>query len=104
MAHITHEIRHGLTLDQAKRAAQLALDEYTQRYASKGLRARWTSDARAEVEFSAKGATVQAVVDVLPDVLRVDAKVPFVFVPFKAMAVKAVDNEAARWIRQVSSQ
>lgn len=104
MAHIKHEIRHGLTLDQAKRAAQLALDEYSQRYASKGLRARWTSDARAEVEFSAKGATVQAVVDVLPDVLRVDAKVPFVFVPFKAMAMKAVDTEAARWIRQVAAQ
>jgi hypothetical protein len=104
MAHITHEIRHGLTLDQAKQAAQLALAEYTQRFANKGLKARWTSDARAEVEFSAKGANVQAVVDVLPDVLKVDAKVPFVFVPFKSMAVKAVETEAQRWIQQVREQ
>jgi hypothetical protein len=40
-------------------------------------------------------------VDVLPDVLRVDAQIPFVFVPFKGMAVKAVETEAQKWIQQV---
>lgn len=101
MAHIKHDIHHGLSVDQAKQAAQLALQAYTQRYADKGLSARWTSDTRAEIEFTAKGTKVQAIVDVLPDVLRVDAQVPFVFVPFKGMAVKAVETEAQKWISQV---
>lgn len=101
MAHITHEIRHGLSIDQAKQAAQLALSEYMRRYAEKGLSARWVSDSRAEVEFAAKGAKVQAVVDVLADVLKVDAQVPFVLRPFKGMAMSAVEKEAQKWIRQV---
>jgi hypothetical protein len=101
MAHVKHDIHHGLSVDQAKQAAQLALQEYSKRFANKGLQARWTSDTRAEVEFTAKGTRVQAIVEVLPDVLRVDAQVPFVFVPFKGMAVKAVETEAQKWIRQV---
>lgn len=101
MAQITHEIRHGLSIDQAKQAAKLALADYQRRYADKGLDARWISDVRAEIEFSAKGAKVQAVVDVLPDVLKVDAKVPFVLRPFKSVAVNAVEQEAQKWIRQV---
>jgi hypothetical protein len=101
MAHIKHDIHHGLSVDQAKQAAQLALQEYTQRYADKGLNVRWTSDTRAEIEFTIKGTNVQALVDVLPEVLRVDAQVPFVFVPFKGLAVKAVETEAQKWIRQV---
>ncbi|HET6338367.1 MAG TPA: polyhydroxyalkanoic acid system family protein [Polyangiales bacterium] len=101
MAHVKHDIRHGLSVDQAKKAAQLALQDYSKRFAEKGLRAHWTSDTRAEVEFTAKGTKVQAIVDVLPDVLRVDAQVPFVFVPFKGMAVKAVETEAQKWIQQV---
>jgi hypothetical protein len=101
MAHVKHDIRHGLSVEKAKQAATLALQEYQQRYADKGLNARWTSDTRAEVEFTAKGTKVQAVVDVLPDVLRVDAQIPFVFVPFKSMAIKAVETEAQKWIQQV---
>jgi len=101
MAHITHEIRHGLPLEQAKQAAQLALQDYLSRYGNRGLSARWISDVRAEIEFAAKGAKVQAVVDVLPDVLKVDASVPFILRPFKGVAVAAVDKEARKWIQQV---
>jgi hypothetical protein len=101
MAHITHEIHHGLPLEQAKQAAQLALADYLRRYGERGLAARWISDTRAEIEFAAKGAKVQAVVDVLPDVLKVDATIPFILKPFKSMAVSAVDKEAQRFIQQV---
>lgn len=101
MAHITHEIRHGLPIEQAKQAAQLALSDYLRRYGERGLQARWITESRAEIEFAAKGAKVQAVVDVLPDVLKVDAQVPFVLRPFKGMAVSAVEQEAQKWIRQV---
>jgi hypothetical protein len=100
MAHITHEIRHGLSLDQAKRAADLALTEYQQRFAARGLSARWISDTRAEIEYSAKGAKVEATVDVLPTVLRIDAKVPLLLRPFKSAAISAVEREVQRFIEQ----
>src|SRR5262245_36061535 len=103
MAHITHEIQHGLGLEQAKRAADLALREYQQRFGAKGLAARWISDTRAEVEYSAKGAKVEATVDVLPSVLRIDAKVPLLLRPFKSAAVHAIEREARRFIEQVKA-
>ena len=101
MAHITHEITHGLGPDQAKHAADMALTEYVQRFGSRGLVARWISDTRAEIELSAKGAKVEATVDVLPSVLRIDAKVPLLLRPFKAAAVSAVEREVRRFIEQV---
>ncbi|HKP62036.1 MAG TPA: polyhydroxyalkanoic acid system family protein [Polyangiales bacterium] len=100
MAHITHEIAHSLGLEQAKRVADLALTDYQQRFAAKGLSARWISDTRAEIEFSAKGARVEATVDVLPSVLRIDAKVPLLLRPFKSAAVSAVEREVQRFIEQ----
>lgn len=103
MAHITHDIPHGLSLDQAKRAADMALTEYRERFAAKGLSARWISDTRAEIEFSAKGARVEATVDVLPSVLRIDAKVPLLLRPFKSAAVSAVEREVQRFIERVRS-
>lgn len=103
MARITHEIQHGLGLEQAKRAADLALREYQQRFGAKGLSARWISDTRAEVEYSAKGAKVEATVDVSSSVLRIDVRVPLLLRPFKSAAVAAVEREARRFIEQVKA-
>jgi len=104
MSHVTHEIRHGLTLEQAKRAAQLALDEYLSRYSARGLSGQWSTDTRAEVTFVAKGVQVSAVVDVLPDVLRVEAKVPFLLRAFKSQAVTVVEREVHKWLDKVKAE
>ena len=104
MSHMTHEIRHGLTIEQATRAAHLALDEYLTRYAARGLTGSWSGDTRAQIAFAAKGVHVSAVVDVLPDVLRVQADVPFVLRVFKAQALSAVEREAHKWIDKVKAE
>lgn len=103
MSHLTHEIRHGLTIEQATRAAHLALDEYLARYASRGLTGTWSGDTRAEIAFATKGVHVTATVDVLPDVLRVQADVPFVLRMFKGQAIAAVEREANKWIDKVKA-
>jgi len=101
---MTHEIRHGLTVEQASRAAHLALDEYLARYASRGLTGSWSGDTRAEIAFAAKGMHVTATVEILADVLRVEANVPFVLRVFKTQAISAVEREAHKWIDQVKAE
>lgn len=104
MSHISHDIRHGLTLDQAKRLAHTALDEYVARYASRGLTARWASDTRAELQVAVKGVHLEAAVDVLSDVLHVDAKVPLVLRAFKGTAITYIEREAQKWIERARSE
>lgn len=101
MAQITHEVTHGLSLEQAKQAARLALEDYVKRYAERGLAAHWVSDSQADVKMSVKGAEVHATVDVLPSVLRIEAKVPLLLRAFKSVAVAKIDSEARRWFEQV---
>ncbi|MET0385644.1 MAG: polyhydroxyalkanoic acid system family protein [Polyangiales bacterium] len=104
MSQITHEIRHGLTLEQAKRAAHRALDEYIARYKTRGFTASWATDTRAELKFAAKGLEVDAVVDVLDDVLRVEANVPLVLRPLKSIAIATAEREAQRWITKAKAE
>lgn len=104
MSPIVHEIRHGLTLEQAKRAAHRALEEYLARYSTRGLTANWSSDARAELALSTKGLQCQAVVDVLDEVLRVEATVPMVLLPLKSIAVATAEREAQRWIAKAKAE
>lgn len=103
MAKITHEVTHGLNLEQAKEVANLALDHYVKRYGERGLVASWASDTRADVSVSVKGADVHATVDVLPSVLRIEATVPLLLRAFKSIAVAKIDSEVKRWIEQVRS-
>jgi hypothetical protein len=104
MSQTIHEIRHGLTLEQATRAAHLALDEYLSRFAERGLSGQWSTDTRAELAFATAGVHLNAVVDVTPDVLRVEAQVPLMLRPFKAKAIAAVDREAQKWIDKVKAE
>jgi hypothetical protein len=101
---MTHEIPHGLTLEQATRAAHLALDEYLGKYAARGLEGRWSNKTRAELSFASAGVSVQAVVDVLPNVLRVEANIPLMLRPFKAKAIAAIEREARKWIDKVKAE
>ena len=104
MSHITHEIRHGLTFDQAKSLARTALDDYLARYASRGLSARWSSDTRVELQVAVRGVHLEATVDVLTDSLRVDAKVPLVLRAFKGAAIAAIEREAKKWIDKAKAE
>ena len=104
MSHITHEIRHGLTLDQAKTLARTALDDYLARYGSRGLSARWSSETRAELQVAVRGVHLEATVDVEADTVRVDAKVPLVLRAFKGVAVTAIEHEAKKWIDKAKAE
>ena len=104
MSHITHDIRHGLSLEQAKRVAHSALDDYLARYGSRGFTARWSSETRAELEVAVKGVHLAAIVDVLPEVLRVDAKVPLVLRAFKGTAIATVEREVQKWLHRAKSE
>lgn len=104
MSQMTHDITHGLTLEQATRAAHAALDEYLERFAQRGLTGQWVSDTRAELAFAQAGMNVKATVDVLPDKLRVEADIPLLLRPFKAQALAAVDREAQKWIDKIKAE
>ena len=104
MSHITHEIRHGLTLEQAKKLAHSALDDYLARYGDRGLSARWSSDTRAELQVAVRGVHLEATVDVEADTLKVDAKVPLVLRAFKGAAITAIEREVGKWIDKAKAE
>lgn len=104
MSQITHEIRHGLAPADAKRVAQRAMDEYVSRYGERGMSARWLSDTRAEIKLAVRGVHLEATVDVLPDVLRVETSVPLLLRPFKGVAIAAVEREAQKWIAEAKAE
>jgi hypothetical protein len=103
MSQITHEIRHGLPQADAKRVAQRAMDTYLSRYAERGMTATWSTDTRAEIKLAVRGVHVEAAVDVLPEVLRVEASVPLLLRPFKSVAIAAVEREAQKWIAEAKA-
>ena len=104
MSHITHEIRHGLAQADAKRVAERAMEQYLARFAERGMTAHWSSDTRAEIKLAVRGVHVEASVDVLPEVLRVEASVPLLLRPFKGAAIAAVEREAQKWIAEAKTQ
>lgn len=104
MSKITHEIRHGVDQADAKRVAQRAMDEYVARFGERGMTAHWSSETRAEIKLAIRGVHVEASVDVLPDVLRVEASVPLLLRPFKSAAIAAVEREAQKWIAEARAQ
>jgi hypothetical protein len=97
MSHVKLAVQHGLTLDQAKAAARLAVEHYLGRFGERGLSIDWLDDAHLTISAAVRGAKVRASVAILASSLQIEADVPMLLLPFKSVAAAAIERETQRW-------
>jgi hypothetical protein len=94
-----HIIKHDLSPELAKKAAERAAEYYTQKWEKYDATTTWTSDTHAEITFHVKGVNVAATVDLQPGQVVIDmTKVPLLLRPFKNMALDVVQKTMEKWI------
>ena len=97
MKHVLH---HNLDVEESKKVAEKALNEYQQRFSQYNPTLVWLTDRRAEVSFSAKGMSVSGSIELKPGAVEVDLEVPFLLRMFRGTAMKVLDNELKRQIAE----
>ncbi|MBN2361938.1 MAG: polyhydroxyalkanoic acid system family protein [Deltaproteobacteria bacterium] len=95
-----HSVPHDLQLDLARRVARRALAGYLERFARYQPRLTWQGEDRAEIAFSALGASVQGVVELGAEAIDIDLAVPLLLSPFRARAIEVVEREIRSWIER----
>ncbi|MFW2389223.1 MAG: polyhydroxyalkanoic acid system family protein [Polyangiales bacterium] len=94
-----HIIKHDLSPELAKKAADKAAEHYTKKWEKYDAKSTWVSDDKAEITFRVKGVNVAATVEMQPGqaVLEMD-KVPLLLRPFKNMALDVVQRTIEKWM------
>jgi hypothetical protein len=92
-----HEMKHDLSPELAKRVAEKAFESYSQKYAKYDPTINWTSEVRAEACFSVKGVSLKGVIELEPNSISFDLKVPFMLRMFKGKAIDIMDRELRFW-------
>lgn len=95
-----HVLQHQLDLATSKQIADRALGQYEQRLAQYHPQVRWLDDRRAEVQFQAKGFHVSGTLELRPGAVEIDVDVPFLFRPFRGMAIRILDEELKKLIAE----
>jgi hypothetical protein len=99
-----HIIKHDLSPELAKRAADKAAEHYTAKWAKYDAKAVWLTDTHADITFHVKGVTVVATVDMQPGQAVIDMqKVPLLLRPFKNMALDVVQKTMEKWIARAKN-
>lgn len=93
-----HIIKHNLSVEQARSAAEAAINAYGERFAKYSPEARWTSATRADVRFHVKGVSLQGALELEPAAIALEMNVPFLFRPFQKKAVDIIEREVRRWL------
>jgi hypothetical protein len=93
-----HSVPHDIGQEKAKKAAEAALAQYSQKFAKYNPKTNWVGDSKANISFSIKGMTLSGTIDVLPSSIDMDLDVPFLFRPFKAKALDIIEGEIKDWI------
>ena len=93
-----HSVPHDLGQEKAKKAAEAALAQYSQKFAKYSPKTQWVSDNKASISFTVKGMTLSGTMEVLPSAIEMDLDVPFLLRPFKGQALGVIESEIKDWI------
>jgi hypothetical protein len=92
-------VPHDLSPDLARRAAAKAWESYAARYAAYEPRLTWTTPDRGAFAFVAMGVRIDGTIEIEPDAIAFDLRVPLLLRVFRKRALEVVEREAERWIR-----
>jgi len=99
-----HIIKHDLSPELAKKAADRAAEHYTKKWEKYDAKATWLTETHAEITFHVKGVHVAATVDMEPGRVVIDMKkVPLLLRPFKNMALGVVHKTMEKWIAKAKN-
>jgi hypothetical protein len=99
-----HIIKHDLSPELAKKAAENAAEHYTTKWQKYDAKTTWLSDTKAEISFHVKGVHVAATIDMQPGQVVIDMqKVPLLLRPFKNMALGVVQKTMEQWIAKAKA-
>ena len=98
-----HSVPHDLGQEKAKKAAEAALAQYSQRFSKYSPKTQWVSDSKASISFTIKGMTLSGTMEVLPKAIEMDLDVPFLFRPFKGQALGIIEGEIKNWISKAKT-
>ena len=94
-----HIIKHDLSPELAKKAADKAAEHYTTKWEKYDAKTTWVGDTNAEISFRVKGVNVVATIEMEPGQAVIDMqKVPLLLRPFKNMALDVVQKTMEKWI------
>lgn len=98
-----HVMRHDLSPDVAKKVAEHAFDAYRERFADYNPRLTWTSDKHAEASFEAKGIKLGGTIELRPQEIAFEMKVPFVLRVFEKKALAVMERELDHWVQKAKA-
>lgn|SRR5690625_3222825 len=93
-----HVVKHGLSQELAKKATLKAWEAYQTRFAEYSPKATWESEERANVSFRVKGVTLNGALDLEPGGIGLELEVPFLFRPFRKIAISKIEEEIRKWV------
>jgi hypothetical protein len=94
-----HIIKHDLSPELAKKAADKAAEHYTKKWEKYDAKSTWVSDDKAEITFRVKGVNVAATVEMQDGQAVIEMqKVPLLLRPFKNMALDVVQRTIEKWM------
>ena len=93
-----HVVKHALDKNLAKQATLKAWESYQTRFAEYSPSATWVNDDRADVTFRVKGVTLRGALEIEPSGIGLELEVPFLFRPFKKIAIAKIDQEIRTWV------
>ncbi|MEM7436018.1 MAG: polyhydroxyalkanoic acid system family protein [Myxococcota bacterium] len=99
-----YTIKHDLSPELARKAAQKAAEYYTNKWAKYDAKTTWHGEDRAEISFRVKGVNVAATLDMQPGqiVVAMD-KVPLLLRPFKSKALDVVQQTMVKWVEKAKN-
>ena len=98
-----HSIKHDLTRDQLKAAVTKFAEVYCQRYQEYDTQTAWLADDKVEVRFKVKGIKLSGVLELLPQELAIDMKVPFALSLFRGRAIKTIEETVSPWLEKAKA-
>ena len=99
-----HIIKHDLSPELAKKAADKAAEHYTKKWEKYDAKSTWVTDDKAEITFRVKGVNVAATVEMQPGQAVIEMqKVPLLLRPFKNMALDVVQRTMEKWMERAKN-
>ncbi len=93
-----HVVKHDLGPELAKKATLEAWKSYSARFAKYEPKSEWVTDSKANVQFTVKGVTLKGTLELVPHAIEMELEVPFLFRPFRKLALEVVEEEIRKWI------
>lgn len=98
---IKHAFPHkNLSLDALHNVANQAFASYKEKYPEYNPVLTWKSKAQAEVNFSAKGASIKGLLSITKTDIVIELEVPLLLRMFKNMALQKIETELNRWLAE----